>query len=79
MLPILVKKETFSSMNNAKTKDKAKVAICMMLHLIENLWPRSKRQECAVPKLHKQLQVPDNIARNGFPQLSNTVPTQHNQ
>ena len=61
-----------------KTREQAKDAICTMLHLIKNLWPRNKGQEWALPKFHEQLHVPDDIARNGSPQGTNSGPTEHN-
>ena len=78
MLPILVKKDTYWRMCDAKTREQAKDAIHTMLHLIKNLWPRNKGQEWALPKFHKQLHISDDIARNGSPQGTNSGPTEHN-
>ena len=73
-----LKKDTYWRMRDAKTREQAKDAIRTMLCLIKNLWPRNKGQEWALPKFHEQLHVPDDIARNGSPQGTNSGPTEHN-
>jgi hypothetical protein len=73
-----LKMEIFWECGDRKAHKKAEWAICKMLSELMKLWPREAGHGWFKPKIHEQLHVPGDIARNGSPQNTYTGPVENN-
>jgi hypothetical protein len=73
-----LKKDHYSECGDRKTQEKAEWAIRKMLSELMKLWPREAGHGWFKPKIHEQLHVPGDIARNGSPCNTYTGPVENN-
>jgi hypothetical protein len=73
-----LKQEAFWECGDRKAQKKAEWAIRKMLSELMKLWPREAGHGWFKPKIHEQLHVPGDIARNGSPRNTYTGPVENN-
>ena len=73
-----LKKKTFWKQGDIEQQQKAKWAIRKMLQELIKLWPRDQGHGWFKPKVHEQLHIPGDIARNGSPRNSYSGTVEHN-
>jgi hypothetical protein len=73
-----LKQESFLECGDRKAQKCAEWAIRKMLSERIQLWPREAGHGWFKPKIHEQLHVPGDIARNGSPRNTYTGPVENN-